>query len=117
MAFKTRGEYAVKSSWELGDEMLDLRSHTLYPAITVRPQTLVHESTWMTQDTVPWHSKRKRAAPENPCEPKGRIQDTPQVKIQKIKIQECSKEIKKHQKIPIGKQLMDVDINRPSGGC
>ena len=39
------------------------------------------------------------------------------LKPKKIKIWESSKEIQKHQKIPIEKQLMDVDINRSLGGC
>lgn len=39
------------------------------------------------------------------------------LKPEKIKIWESSKEIQKHQKIPIEKQLMDVDINRSLGGC
>lgn len=51
------------------------------------------------------------------CGPKGRIEDTPLVKTLKIKIRGSSKEVQKHQKNPIGKQLMDVNTNRSSGGC
>lgn len=63
--------------------------HTLHPATPkhhCKATGTNSESIWMTRDTVAWDSEQKRATPENPCGPKGRTEDTPEVKTLKIKI-------------------------------